>query len=113
MHKQPEQYMISPDFNRSALNAPGMTHDQYRAAVRGREKEILAAMRAPVRAIVEKHAGSVVLDGADYGVDGAARQFSCYMIVQAPLAALDELRAVPDTRLERFANSTFKLPTTF
>ena len=113
MRKNIVQYMITPEFNRNALRTPGITQPEWTAAIKARQIEALAAMRAPVTAIVEKHGGTVTLDGSGYGVEGHPYQSSCYMIVKAPEAALPELQAVPGTRTERFTNSTFNLPRTF
>lgn len=112
MRRKLEHYMISPVFNRAALNAGNnaMTPAEYRAAVAAGEARILHDMREPVAAIVEKHGGVMVQDGSGFGVEGAAGQFSRYMIVQVPAAAVEALKAVPDVRVERFERNSFKLP---
>lgn len=105
-----QQYRIMPEFNQQALRQDGMTHREFRDAVNSKEKQILDGIRANVKEIVQKHGGTVTNDAADFGVEGTTGQFGNYMVFQMPKAAVDELKSVPETKVEKFVNSTFTLP---
>ena len=107
-----EQYRILPEFNRQALRRDGMTQRQFLDAVIHKEKTILDSIRDNVKNIVGLHGGTVSNDAADFGVEGKSGQFGNFIVFQMPKIAVDALKTLPETKIEKFTSSTFTLPKT-